>query len=308
MGAETIAGTVFDIRRFSTHDGDGIRTTVFFKGCPLSCVWCHNPEGISTRRRPLFFLNKCIGCGICTTVSTHGGMVRGTDGIRLDAGKTEDWDHIMEECPAEAVVWDSRSMTVEQVVAEVLKDQPFYRDNGGVTLSGGEPLLQADFCLELLKQLKAKGVHTAIETALYVPEQVLHSVLPYLDLIYADFKICDSEQHRKYVGMPNQIIKDNIRLLLESDKRAQVIVRTPLIPEITANQENIKQISRCIASIYPEVSYELLNYNPLAESKYRLIDQKYYFEKNPSRYSEQEMQQFADIARLGGAKQVIIEA
>lgn len=305
---ENVQGTVFDIRRFSTHDGHGIRTTVFLKGCPLSCVWCHNPEGISVKRRPLYFPNKCIHCGLCVQLSQNDGMKQYDQKIVLSVDKEENWEDIIEECPAEAIVWDSRSMTVKEVTEQALRDLPFYRDNGGVTLSGGEPLLQAEFSIELLKALKEKGIHTAIETALHIPEQVLLSVMPYLDLIYADFKIYDSENHRKYTGVSNKRIKRNLRLLLESEKKRQVIIRTPMIPGITTGDDNIRQISQYVSGIYQDVSYELLNYNPLAESKYHLVDQDYYYNKNPQRYSNEEMQKFADIAHSGGVKHVIIES
>jgi len=308
MQMEELRGAVFDIRRFSTHDGHGIRTTVFLKGCPLSCVWCHNPEGIHVTSRPLFFPNKCIKCGTCIALSKHGGVTYSGDGIVLSVNREENWHQIVEACPADALVWDSKTMSVTEVVEQVLRDRPFYRQDGGVTLSGGEPLLQPEFALELLKQLKAQGIHTAIETALHVPEAVLAAVIPYLDLIYADFKVYDSDLHKTYTGMPNEQIKKNIRTLLTSEKRAWVIIRTPLIPGLTADEANIKAISQYISGIYDEVSYELLNYNPLAEAKYHLIDQTYYFAKNPERYSTQKMLQFADIARAGGVKHVIIES
>ena len=307
MNRKNIQGTIFDIRRFSTHDGGGIRTTVFFKGCPLSCVWCHNPEGISIKSRPLYFLNRCIRCGICAKLSSSGGAVLEADGVRLHPEKDEDWSGIIDACPSGALTWDSRQMTVHEAVEELMRDEPFFKHGGGVTLSGGEPLLQPEFAAALLEELKSRGVHTAIETALHVKQDTLEKVLPFLDLIYADYKIADPENHKKYTGVSNELIKNNIHFLLESDKREAVIIRTPMIPGLTDMVDNIAAISRCISEIYPQVSYEILNYNPLAESKYHLIDQEYYFKENPKRYSDQEMKAFAESALLNGIKNIIME-
>lgn len=159
-------GQVFDIRRFSTHDGDGIRTTVFLKGCPLSCVWCQNPEGISAKKRPLYFENRCIHCGTCVKKSRAEGVKIENGKIHLNPKVAEDWAEIIDWCPAGAIEMDSREMTVNEVMEEVRKDEVFYRHGGGVTLSGGEPLFQWKFALELLKQCKKEGIHTAIELSL----------------------------------------------------------------------------------------------------------------------------------------------
>ena len=310
MNREKAEGNIFDIRRFSTHDGDGIRTTIFFKGCPLACAWCHNPEGISVMPRPLHFQNKCIRCGTCAKISEHGGIELAKNGIRLNAGKPEDWQKMMDECPSGALAWDSRHMTAEMVIAEAMRDEPFFRYGGGVTLSGGEPLLQPEFALAILKGLKQKGVHTAIETALYVDSRVVLQVLPYLDLIFADLKLIDSDRHKKHTGVPNERIKENIRILLESEKAENVIIRTPMIPGITADEENIAGIARYSSGIYPEVSYEILNYNPLAEAKYHLVDKEFYRKDSPEKYSREAMQSFAEAAVENGIKnkKLIMEA
>lgn len=303
-----IKGTIFDIRRFSTHDGDGIRTTLFLKGCPLSCVWCHNPEGINRRQRTLYFPNKCIHCGTCVHLSRNLGVIEKMGSICIDITKKENWEEIIRECPTGALVSDSRILTVQEAIHEILKDEPFFRHGGGVTLSGGEPLLQREFVIELLKELKKLGIHTAIETALLVPEETVREVMPYLDLIYADMKLFLDNEHKKYTGVSNDLIKKNIKLLLESEKKDKVIIRTPMIPNITTKEENISLISNYISGIYSDVSYEILNYNPLAESKYHLIDKDYYFKKNPSKYSKEEMKKFANIAKDNGVKYIILES
>lgn len=300
-------GTIFDIRRFSTHDGDGIRTTVFFKGCPLSCVWCQNPEGISLRRCPLYFENRCIHCKMCAAESVNGGMKCRGDTVLMDIDAPEDWEHLTEVCPSGAISMDSREYSVKEVMEEIRKDMVFYRHGGGVTLSGGEPLLQWEFALEILKQCKKEGIHTAIETSLYAGQEVLGELLPYLDLIFADFKIMDGERHKKYVGVPNQKIKENIKYLLESEKKDRVIIRTPMIPGLTAYRDNITEVAGYISRIDPDVSYEILNYNPLAEAKYHLIGKEFCFAENPKMYSKSQMREFKSWARQGGVSNVIME-
>lgn len=306
--AEGQRGKIFDVRRFSTHDGDGIRTTVFFKGCPLTCAWCHNPEGISTERRAMYFPKKCIHCGCCVQAAKHGGVQWGKDGaILLNFRQQEDWDAIMQTCPTGAIAWDARCVRADELVEELLHDEPFFRHGGGVTLSGGEPLLQPEFARGVLELLQAHGVHTAIETALLVPEKNLAMVLPRLDLIFADCKLADEAAHIRATGVSNRRIKENLRYLLTSDKRDRVVVRTPMIPEFTALEENIADIAAFLAGIYPEVHYELLNYNPLASAKYHLVGREYCFSKNPERFTQKQMEAFAAIARSAGLQNVRLE-
>lgn len=298
-------GRVFDIRRFSTHDGDGIRTTAFLKGCPLCCVWCQNPEGISMEPRPLYMENTCIHCGTCIATGKYGGVVVDKNGrICLDASKEEDWNSIVDACPAGAIVMDSKEMSSDEVVEELKKDIPFFKYGGGITLSGGEPLAQVDFAVEILKKCKELGIHTSIETSLFAKKEDLEKVLPYLDSAFADMKIFDDTEHKKHVGVSNEIIKENLKVLLTSKIRDKLIIRTPMIPGFTTSDENIASISRFISSIYEDVSYEILNYNPLAQAKYHLVDKEYCFEKNPPLYTEEEMEYFRCIAKHHGIKRI----
>lgn len=300
-------GTVFDVRRFSTHDGGGIRTTVFLKGCPLRCVWCQNPEGIDPRTLPVHFPGRCIRCGGCLALSRAGGVYAEGGAIRLRRERPEDWQQLARGCPAAALALDSRPYTPEQLVEELLKDEVFFRRGGGVTLSGGEPLLQGEFAAALLRLLHGRGVHTAIETSLSVPAGTLQAALPYLDLIYADLKIFDEAAHRRYVGASNRLIKENLALLLTGEARGRAIIRTPLIPGYTATAENLGAIAAFLSGLYPDVSYELLNYNPLAEAKYRLVGRDYCFDENPKAYTRAELKAFGDIARSNGIKNLILE-
>jgi pyruvate formate lyase activating enzyme len=298
-------GVIFDIRRFSTHDGDGIRTTIFFKGCPLSCVWCHNPEGISFIKRPLYFEKKCIRCLGCVKHSKNNGVTFENGSIHIHPDAEEDWKQLVDLCPSTALMFDSREYSLDEIIEEVLKDKPFFKYGGGVTLSGGEPLAQIQFVEKLLMRLKSMGINTAIETALFVPQESVKRALPYLDQIYADLKIFDSDMQKKYTGVPNERIKENIKFLLESDKKENVIIRTPLIPTFTAYEENIGKIAEYISGIYPEVHYELLNYNPMAEGKYYLVDREYCFKENPKAYTKEQLKAFGNIARKHGIKNLI---
>lgn len=300
-------GKIFDIRRFSTHDGDGIRTTIFFKGCPLHCVWCQNPEGMDRDTKIIYLENKCIHCGSCLKVAMNNEVYVDNGKICINQGDMENWEHIIKECPTGALTKDTMAYTASALVKEILRDEIFFKNGGGITLSGGEPLMQAVFASEVLQYLKERGIHTAIETALGVSTSQVELVLPYLDQIYADLKIYNEVKHKQYVGLSNVLIKKNLRMLLTSDYKDKVIVRTPLIPNFTATEENLAAISMFLSEIYPDVKYELLNYNPLAEAKYHLVERSYCFEKNPKMYSKEQMIAFGEIAKQNGIKNLILE-
>lgn len=301
-------GCVFDIKRFATHDGEGIRTTIFLKGCPLRCAWCQNPEGLSPKPQLLYMKSKCMRCGSCVIAAKHGGVSMKHDNIRLQRSASEDWQHILELCPTGALRYDAKEYTVEELLKEIQKDAPFFRYGGGVTLSGGEPLLQDDFACRLLQACKAEGIHTTMETSLYVSLPKLQRVLPYLDHIYADLKVFDSAVHKAYTGVENAVILENIRYLLQDESmRKRVTIRTPLIPEMTARRENIAAIARFLSDCYAGVRYELLNYNPLAKAKYDYLDMEYCFAENPKLYTKEEMETFYQIARDQGIQNLIIE-
>ena len=305
-------GRIFDVRRFSTHDGGGIRTTVFFKGCPLRCTWCHNPEGIDFGRRPLWFAGKCIGCGSCAEAARFGGVRRTETGIAVDPAAEEDWDAILDACPTGALRWDSRDVRVDELMELIRRDMPFYaHGGGGATLSGGDPLMQADFARELLLRCREEGVHTAIETELHAPEEAVQAVLPLVDLIYADLKLMDSGLHRQWTGVGNERILSNLEALLTGPLSKQLserlILRTPLIPEITATEENLRAIAAWLAGRNPAVRWELLNYNPLAAAKYPLVGREYGLPAKLPRFSAEQMAAFAELARSAGLKNVFYE-
>jgi pyruvate formate lyase activating enzyme len=227
--------------------------------------------------------------------------------IKLDVAKSENWEEIIDCCPSAALTMDSREMTVQEVVDEACKDAPFFKYGGGVTLSGGEPLFQHEFAIEVLKGLKERNITTTIETASHIPNAIYKEAMKYIDYVYADLKIIDRENHKKYTGVDNDLILQNLSYLLSSDKAENVIIRTPLIPEMTTPEENIAGIAKFISDIYPQVQYELLNYNPLAQAKYDMVDKEFCFEKNPPLYSDEQMRAFGKIATDNGVKNLILE-
>jgi len=303
--AASLTGKVFDIQRFSLHDGDGIRTTVFLKGCPMRCVWCQNPEGISSDTHLVINETRCIRCGLCTNAIPSIQMkADGYPDVR--EVPAEQFDRAVTLCPAGALVKDCRVLSVSQVMDEVERDKVFFRRGGGVTFSGGEPFAQPAFFLALLKEAKARGLHTAAESCLYTTSAYVQQALPFIDLLFADFKLFDDIAHKKQTGVSNRQIVENLSFYLREKPAGQIIVRTPLIPGLTASTENIRKISAWLAGIHPNVPYELLNYNPLAAAKYARMDHPYCFRNNPPPFTRSEMQAFAQIAKDTGIQTVII--
>lgn len=304
---KTFKALVFDIKRFAVHDGHGLRTTVFLKGCPLRCQWCQNPEGLSTKRKPIYFQNSCIHCRRCERFSKNNQMKYEKGRPFFNPQYQGDFDNLVRVCPSGAIRYDSEEYDIETLLKKIQEDQVFFRDDGGVTFSGGEPLMQGEFLLEILKRCKAIGIHTAIETTLYASFDLIQKILPYLDLIYIDLKVFDEAMHQEYTGVSSKIIKEHIAYVLQSEHKHKVIIRTPLIPTKSATDENITAIAKFLVGIDPEVQYELLNYNPLASAKYDLVDFEYGVDQQYKMYDQQQMQHFYDIVSATGLKNLIIE-
>lgn len=298
---------VFDINRFATHDGHGIRTTIFFKGCPLRCQWCQNPEGLSYIQRPIYFENNCIHCRLCEKAAYKNQMNYKNERPYFNLEYQGNFDNLVKACPGAAIQYDSHPYTIEELVDKVKQDEVFYKHGGGVTVSGGEPFMQGEFLIELLKRFKQEEINTAIETSLYASLDLIKEALPYLDIIYADLKIFDESIHEKYTGVSAHLIKKNIQYILESKYKDKVIIRTPLIPTMSATDENITAISKFLMDIYPDVKYELLNYNPLASSKYSLVDLEYSLDKQYKMYDSKQMEHFYHLVYQTGLKNIIKE-
>ena len=252
---------VFDIRHFALDDGPGIRTTVFLKGCPLSCIWCHNPESLSPEEEIAFYPALCINCGDCEKVCTENAAQMNHPG-RIIREKCLACRVCAEKCPSTALKIVGKYYPVNELVEELMKDRIFYEtSHGGITFSGGEPALHMDYLGEVMRQLKAYNIHIAIQTSgEFDIKEFREKLLPSINLIFYDIKLFDSQKHREYTGVENEKILDNFASLSD-DGIVSIIPRTPLIPGITATEENLRQIADFIRSVGC-ASYELLPYNP----------------------------------------------
>lgn len=298
---------VFDIKRFAVHDGYGLRTTVFFKGCPLRCKWCQNPEGLSSQRRPIYFENSCIHCQRCLEFSKKNQIKYENNRPYFNLQYEGTFDNLVKACPGNAIRYDSEAYDIKQLMEKIKEDRAFFRDDGGVTFSGGEPLMQGEFLYEILKACQEEKIHTAIETTMYGSLELIKKILPYLDLIYIDLKVFDEKRHMELTNVSSKMIKQHIEYILESEYRNKVIIRTPLIPTMTATDHNIKSIANFLVNIYPEVKYELLNYNPLAFAKYELVDLEYEVDKQLKMFDKEQMEHFHQLVYQTGLKNLIIE-
>ena len=277
---------ITDIQRFSLRDGPGIRTTVFFKGCNMRCSWCHNPETLSFERELLFYPAKCIGCGKCFGVCPTGARTaRG-----IDREKCIACGACAQVCYAQALTLSGKEMSVEQILEEIRQDALYYKTSGGgVTLSGGEVLCQAEFALQLTRACQAEGISVALETNLSQPWEKAGPLLEQVDLVMADLKLFDDAAHRRHTGISNSQILENLRRL-----QRPLILRTPLIPGVTATAENLEAIAAFAATLPALQYYELLNFNPLGGSKYCSLDKPNPFEAARP-YSSAEMARFVGL-------------
>ena len=266
---------ITEIERFALNDGPGIRTTVFFKGCNLKCSWCHNPETISPRQDLHYYANKCIGCYKCVYACPCKAQKRINNehhyypNICVRCGKCA------ELCYAGAMEVSGRKMTVEEVMFEIMQDRSYYRTSkGGVTLSGGEVLCQMEFAKELTAVCHREGIPVGIETNLSFPWEDIRDFIEQLDIVMCDIKLLDSDSHKRWTGAGNELIMENVKKL--HDSGIPYIVRTPLIPGATDSDENIEGIAEFLNGLKDGnlMYYELLNYNPLGNSKYDSLGKK----------------------------------
>jgi pyruvate formate lyase activating enzyme len=242
---KTPMGVVFDIKHYAIHDGPGIRTTVFLKGCPLDCAWCHNPESKHPQPEFMWWPTRCIGCRSCVEGCPEGAVNLG-DKLVIDEEKCVGCGACVEVCYAEALELVGREMSVEEVMEEVRRDSEFYRESGGgVTFSGGEPLTQPLFLAEMLMACKREGFHTAVDTSGQADPATLEKIMDHTDLFLYDVKHMDPEQHRKYTGTSNEQILLNLSLL----KGRAVVVRVPLVPGVNDDEENIRCMGEYVSGL-----------------------------------------------------------
>lgn len=266
-------GMITDIQRFSLNDGPGIRTTVFLKGCNLHCAWCHNPETIRKKNELMVYPANCIGCGHCVPVCPSGARSIAAGVLQFDRSRCTACGACAAVCFPGALKMAGRSVSVAEVMGEILQDRAYYADSGGgMTLSGGELFCQAEFADALIDACREEKIPVAVETNLNWQFESARPILEKLDLIMFDVKIFDSVEHKRWTGVENAELLDNARRLDTLDR--PLIARTPLIPGATDSAENIRAIAGFLRNFRNLRCYELLNFNPLGESKYRALEEK----------------------------------
>lgn len=295
MHPEEACGFIFDIERFSTADGPGIRTVLFFKGCNLHCYWCHNPESICTEPELEWDPAECIGCRLCAGVCPSNAHVWTPEHVILRQNCTHCF-RCSDICPPQALKQAGKWMSEEDCMAQIRPDIPFYNHSGGgVTLSGGEVLLQSAFAGKLLRRCREEGIHTAIESNLCFPQDRLDTLIPYLDLVMADIKHMDPEKHRAGTGASNARTLQNLRYL--DGKGLPLIVRTPVIPGYNDSPDNLRATAEFLKSLNGLQYYELLSYNPMGNDKRKRFG---YDVPDIAVPKKQQMHALAEIAREQG--------
>jgi pyruvate formate lyase activating enzyme len=280
--SQEITGWVFNIQHYSIHDGPGIRTTVFLKGCPLCCLWCSNPESQQLKPQILFENANCIRCDTCIQTCPKDAILVNEAGIRqILAEKCNLCGACIEKCYAGGLELIGKEMTVTEVLAEIKADQVFYdKSGGGVTLSGGDPTLQHQFSLALLKSCKALGIHTTMEASGHTTWKILESFLPYLDLVLYDVKEIDADLHKRWTGVSNDLILDNVKRLAAGD--VAVIVRRPVIPGYNDSVDSIHQLGRFVRDLRTVREIDLLPYHRFGKGKYERLGLEYAMGDIPS--------------------------
>lgn len=300
---------IFDIQSFSTHDGPGIRTNIFFKGCPLKCLWCANPEGQKAVPELFYTKMKCVGCMRCAKACPHDAVTPYTDPadiekygfVRHDRTKCNECQthDCIRACFQDALSITGEWMTVDDVMKKVRRDAPVYRNKGGVTVSGGDPLVYYEFVAELLKRCHAEGINTAMESELCVPTRNLEAVMPYVDLYLTDLKIVDEQKHIEATGVSNKQILENLRLIGRTCPE-KMCLRVPIIPGYTDDGANIDAIGAfCAENHFPRVN--ILPYHKLGATKYERLGGVYPM-PNVAPPSDERMQLFAELIRSHGVE------
>ena len=296
-------GYVYNIQRYCIDDGPGIRTTVFLKGCPLQCLWCANPESQKMLPEVGYRASICKKCGKCVAACTKNAITFEDEEIKIDRRLCDNCGDCVEACTYGARDFYGKAMTVGDVFKQVERDLQYYiSSNGGVTVSGGEPLMQADFTRALLKKCQIEGIHTCIETCGMATEAKLNKVLPFVSLFLYDLKHMDSLTHKKLTGSPNESILRNLKLV--ADNGAALIIRIPLIPTCNDSTENLTAIADIVASLNRSVGVEVMPYHNYGVNKYEMLDRPYHL-KDLERPSEEKLSETADIFKSRGIECLI---
>ncbi|UOD35707.1 glycyl-radical enzyme activating protein [Deferribacteraceae bacterium V6Fe1] len=264
-------GLIFDIKRYSIHDGPGIRTTVFLKGCPLKCLWCHNPESQNSKPQFFYYRDKCIGCKLCVSVCSTKGLTFRDNKIARNS--CEYCLKCEEVCPSLSIKTVGKYYSIPDLVNIIKKDIDFYGSTGGVTFSGGEPLMQYDFLMEALKTLKEKNINIAIDTCGYTTSERILQVSEFADIFLYDLKHFDNHKHKELTGVGNDLILQNLKLL--SKTGVKIIVRVPVIPTLTDSEDNLKSIRDFVESLRGDITLEPVFYHDIMTGKYELCEMEY---------------------------------
>ncbi len=275
LKSQEISGLIFNVQRFSIHDGPGIRTTVFLKGCPLRCFWCHNPEGLDLLPALQYWDHRCTRCGACVTVCPDHLHHLESGAHRIDRERCTACFRCVDQCYSGALEPSGRRVRISELLPQLLADQPFFAaSGGGVTLSGGEPLMQPQFSRALLQACKEAGVHTTVQTCAATSWTHLRSILAWGDLFLIDIKVLDPMAHKQCTGQSNRRILENIRRLAETP--APLVFRIPVIPGVNDRPETIAEIARFVSTLRtPALTVELVPFHRLATDKYRSLGWTY---------------------------------
>ncbi|OLN29178.1 Pyruvate formate-lyase activating enzyme [Desulfosporosinus metallidurans] len=305
MVAITVEGKIVNIMKYSIHDGPGIRTTVFFKGCPLNCQWCHNPESQGFGQELMYWPDRCIGCGQCLEICSNGAVISTAGKLEYLRDQCLACGACCKACHAGVRELVAKTMSVSEVMAEIEKDLIFYDESGGgVTFSGGEAVMQPVFLLEMLKECRKKEIHTAVETCGYVNLEFLQMISDYVDLFLYDLKLMDRQKHQDFTGVPNVLILDNLRWLVEHHPR--IIVRVPIIPGINDDEENLSQLGNFVASLKRVTELHILPYHKAGVDKYQRLGLAYLLSDIQSPDNERmeqivgQLEQFGLKVKIGG--------